>query len=399
MSPTIASDDLRRTFLHLQGLSGAPGRKIDTDGCRALVQDIGFVQVDSINTVARAHHQILFSRNQTYRPDQLTRLLEVRRDLFENWTHDASCIPVEFYPLWRHRFARERERMTARWTNWHGHDFKDELDRVLARIRNHGPAGTRDFDRNGPRKEPGWWNWHPGKAALEYLWRTGEIAVTRRENFAKIYDLAERVIPPEHFNREIPHDTFVDAVCDGALHRLGVATSGEIAAFFDLVTPAEAADWCARNAGGQIRRVNVEGHSDRREAFARADIDKLLADVPDPPKRLRVLSPFDPVLRDRKRAERLFDFRYRIEVFVPAPKRVYGYYVFPLLEGDRIVGRIDMICRRADGNLVVTALWPERGVRFGAGRMDRLEAELTRMARFTGMEKLVFEDGWRREPA
>ena len=398
MSLAIASTALRRTFLHLQGLSGAPGRKIDTDGCRALVQDLGFVQVDSINTVARAHHQILFSRNQTYRPGQLTRLLEVRRDLFENWTHDASCIPVEFFPLWRHRFARERERMKARWTNWHGHDFKAELDRVLARIRDHGPAGTRDFDRDGPRKEPGWWNWHPGKAALEYLWRTGEIAVTRRENFAKIYDLAERVIPPEHFEREIPHDAFVDTVCDAAIQRLGVATSGEIAAFLDLVTPAEAADWCAANAGGRLREVTVESAGGRRAAFARADIEACLRDTPDPPKRLRVLSPFDPVLRDRKRAERLFDFSYRIEVFVPAPKRVYGYYVFPLLEGERIVGRIDMACKRADGTLAVKALWPERGVRFTRGRQDRLEAELQRMARFTGMETVAFEDGWMRDP-
>jgi hypothetical protein len=397
MTLVIATDALRRTFLHLQGLSGAPGRKIDTDGCRALVQDLGFVQVDSINTVARAHHQILFSRNQTYRPDQLTRLLEVRRDLFENWTHDASCIPVEFYPLWRHRFARERERMKARWTNWHGHDFKAELDKVLARIRDHGPAGTRDFDRDGPRKEPGWWNWHPGKAALEYLWRTGEIAVTRRENFAKIYDLAERVIPAEHFDREISHDAFVDAVCSEAIARLGVATSGEIAAFFDLITPAEAASWCAANLGERIRAVAVEGNGGRRPAFARADIETCLKETPDPPKRLRVLSPFDPVLRDRKRAERLFDFRYRIEVFVPAPKRVYGYYVCPLLEGDRLVGRINMTCPQKDRRLSVKAFWPERGVRMGSGRRQRLDAELDRIARFTGMEDVVLEDGWLRD--
>jgi hypothetical protein len=393
--------DLARAFLHLQGLTDPPGRRIGRDEVAGMIDRLGFVQVDSINTVTRAHHQILFSRNQTYRESQLTHLLERDRALFENWTHDASVIPVSSWPYWRHRFARERERLKARWTNWHGGDFHAEIDRVHAHIRENGPSRARDFDAERERKEPGWWNWQPGKTALEYLWRCGEIAVTARENFAKIYDLSERVVPAEHLRKDVSHEDFVDWACRSALERLGAATHGEIAAFYDLVRPDEARDWCAREAGRSILAVEIDhGTGERRRAaYARPDIADIIETAPEPPARIRALSPFDPVLRDRKRAERLFGFSYRIEVFVPAPKRTYGYYVYPLLERDRLIGRIDMICRRAQGVLEVTAFWPEPGIRLGEGRLARLEAELSRMARFTGMEQVRFTDGWRRAPA
>jgi len=393
--------DLARAFLHLQGLTDPPGRRIGQAGVAGLIDRLGFVQVDSINTATRAHHQILFSRNQTYREDQLIRLLERDRALFENWTHDASVIPVSSWPYWRHRFARERERLKARWTNWHGGDFHAEIDKVHAHIRENGPSRARDFDSDRERKEPGWWNWHPGKTALEYLWRCGEIAVTARENFAKIYDLSERVVPDTHFHDEVSHEDFVDWSCRSALDRLGAATHGEIAAFYDLVRPDEAKAWCERESGRSILAVEIDhGPGERRRAaYARPDIEAVITNAPEPPARVRTLSPFDPVLRDRKRAERLFGFSYRIEVFVPAPKRTYGYYVYPLLEKDRLIGRIDMICRRAEGILEVTAFWPEKGVRLGGGRLARLEAELSRMARFTGMEQVRFADGWRRAPA
>ena len=186
----------------------------------------------------------------------------------------------------------------------------------------------------------------------------------------------------------------IDWACGFAMDKLGFATSGEIAAFFALVTPAEAREWCkASLTDGTIIAVDVEGVDGKlRRSFARPDVLDLT--LPKVSSRVRILSPFDPALRDRKRAERLFGFHYRIEIFVPAPKRQYGYYVFPVMEGDQLIGRIDM--KRQGTTLLVTAFWPEQSVRMGAGRIKRLQGEITRAARFGGCDSVEYEDGWQR---
>jgi uncharacterized protein YcaQ len=184
------------------------------------------------------------------------------------------------------------------------------------------------------------------------------------------------------------------------LDRLGFATSGELAAFWAIVTPAEARDWCAvQLARGDLIEVmikSVDGAS--RKSFARRDILETAQDVAPPTSRLRIMSPFDPALRDRKRAERLFGFDYRIEIFVPEPQRKYGYYVFPVLEGDRLIGRIDMKCHRPENRMNVKAFWPEMGVRWGSGRAKKLTAEIERMARFSGAISIDYEQKWMQKP-
>jgi hypothetical protein len=192
------------------------------------------------------------------------------------------------------------------------------------------------------------------------------------------------------------HAALVDWACRSALQRLGVASAGEIARFFGLVTIDEAKDWGARNLGGATLPVTVGATNGAapRQVLARADVEELLARLPDVPGRLRVLNPFDPLLRDRARLSRLFAFDYRIEVFVPAPRRKYGYYVFPLLEGEHLVGRLDMKADRQRGALDVTALWLEPGRKSTRGRRRRLEAELDRVRRFVGLESVRFADGY-----
>ena len=408
MIPLIDNRTARRLFLERQGLSFAPARKLTRAGLLDLIGHMGFVQVDSISTVERAHQMILFSRNQTYRQKDLRHLLEKDRSLFENWTHDAAIIPTEFYPYWQHGFARHRERLRERWRKWRREGFEAQFDQVLERIASDGPVMSRDMaadhrDPDGPANRPangqGWWNWHPSKTALEYLWRTGDLAVTRREAFQKVYDLTERVIPDHHREPEIDREVFIDWACRSALDRLGFATSGEIAAFWDLVSAAEARAWCEAERGRSLIEVDIEtaGGGKPRRAFAWPETPARLDDLPEPPRRLRVLSPFDPLIRDRNRTERLFGFEYTIEVFVPAAKRRYGYYVFPILEGDRLVGRVDMICRRKSGDLAVTGLWLEPKVHPSKGRLAAIEAELDRLRRFTGMDRVIFEDGWLRD--
>lgn len=393
MAILISNEAARRIFLARQGLSGQPGRAMGKADLLKLITDIGFVQVDSIATVERAHHQIIFSRNQTYRRQHLGELLEKDRALFEHWTHDASILPAAFYPYWKHRFRRREPIIQERWRKWHGDGFDAAFEDTYRRIAENGPVMSRDMKAEG-HQSGGWWNWHPSKTALEYLWHTGKLAIAGRINFQKVYDLAERVIPPEHHDREVDHDAFVDWACREALTRLGFATSGEIAAFFAIVTPQEARAWVSahRDELCEVSLISSDGSRDRMsyafEGFA-DDGDAVVI-----PQRMRVLSPFDPLLRNRARTERLFGFFYRIEVFVPEPKRQYGYYVFPLLEGDRLIGRIDMKAERKGGTLDVRRLWLEQGIRPSSGRLARLDAELNRLAKFTGVESVRYLNGW-----
>jgi len=397
MTILLSNAEARRIFLARQGLSAPPGRMLGKAGLLQLIHDIGFVQVDSIATVERAHHQILFSRNQTYRREHLAELLEEDGELFENWTHDASIIPSAFFRYWKHRFRREDETILERWRKWREPGFEEAFGETYERIASGGAVLSRELKAED-HKSGGWWNWHPNKTALEYLWRTGKVGIARRENFQKVYDLVERVLPPHHHAPDVDHDAFVDWACRSALERLGFATHGEIAAFWALISPEEAKAWVEAHRD-ELRPVSVEpaDGGKPRASHAFAGFPDSLGDIPEPPQRLRVLSPFDPLIRDRNRTERLFGYFYRIEVFVPEPKRQYGYYVFPLLEGDRLVGRIDMKADRKAGTLDVRRLWWEPKVRASAGRMERLEAELARLAKFTGVEDVRWLEGARGE--
>ncbi len=392
--PLLANGAARAIFLDRHALAEAPTGAARGAALQTLIERIGFVQIDSINTVARAHHMILAARRQSYRQEALSPLLERDRSLFEHWTHDAAMIPMRFFPRWQLRFARNEAQLADRWKTWRREGYADRFEDVLRHISDHGPACSADVGEDEERSSGGWWDWHPSKTALEFLWRTGALSVTRRDGFRKVYDLTERVIPAEYLTQQPDPEETIDWACRSGLARLGFGTSGEIAAFWALVTPQEAKTWCQEALRrGEIIEIDVECASGRcRRVFA---LPSVLDEVPPvPPARVRILSPFDPALRDRKRAEHLFGFHYRIEVFVPEAKRRYGYYVFPVLEGDRLIGRIDMKCRRGDGALHVRAFWAEPGVRIGKGRLQRLRSELDRMARFAGSDGTTFEADW-----
>jgi uncharacterized protein len=396
--PALRNPPARRVFLDRHALIEPPSGPARGEDLLTLIRRLGFVQIDSIPTVERAHHMILWARRQTYRPENLRRPLERDRTLFEHWTHDASIIPAEFLPHWRLRFARDADRIRRTWPDWQGHEFKDRIDDILAHIRDNGPVSSGDVGTDEKRPKAEMWQWHPSKTALEYLWRTGVLTVCHRRGFAKVYDLTERIYPDAFTGNGPAPDDSIDWACNGALDRLGFATSGEIAAFWRKVTPDEAKAWCARALKrGDIEEIAVEGADCAlRKSFARPGLVPTADGRPAPPPRMRILSPFDPALRDRNRAERLWGFFYRIEIYVPEARRQYGYYVFPLLEGDRIVGRIDLKCHRDIGRIAVRAVWPEPGIRWAAGRTDRLMAELDRLGRFTGCPEVVLADGWLR---
>lgn len=397
--PVLRNAPARRLFLHRHALAEAPTGLASGKDLAALIRRIGFVQLDSIATVERAHHMILFSRRQSYRPAALKPLLERDRLLWEHWTHDASVLPIETFPYWKHRFAQQSARMQANAGRWLPADYVAQFDTILTRIADNGPLTAFDAGAGEARKPGGWWEWHPSKLALEWLWRTGALAITRRDGFQKVYDLTERVIPEPLRRADVSFAEKVDWACDTALDYLGFATSGEIQAYWNAVPPDAVRGWVAAAlAAGAVIEVMVEGaDGSLRRALARPGLLEQAAAVPEPPKRLRILSPFDPALRDRKRAEFLFGFYYRIEVFTPEAKRRWGYYVFPVLEGDQLVGRLDAKAYRAEDTLRLRAFWPEAGLRLTKGRAAALEAELNRLARFAGCAQLEYLPGWQRE--
>ncbi len=388
----------RRLFLDRHALSEAPAGPAKGTALLALIERLGFVQLDSINTLARAHDLILFARRPTYRPKALKLLYERDRQLFEHWTHDAAMIPMAYYRQWQLRRERDAARLREKWSAWRREGFEAQFKPVLDQIREQGPLCSSDVGLDEKRGSGGWWDWHPSKTALEYLWRSGALCVVGRDGFRKRYDLTERVIAEAlcHPLRPEEQTEIVNWCCTGALERLGFATPSEIAAFWDHVTLDEAKAWCGDAlARGEVQPIEVIGASGKAQrSYARSDILSDPALRVEPTTRLRVLSPFDPALRDRKRAERLFGFDYRIEIFVPEAKRRYGYYVFPILEGDRLVGRVDMKAFRDRDVLQVRALWPERKVRWGKGRIAAFEAELSRLTRLAGVDAFGFDDGW-----
>jgi hypothetical protein len=385
MALKISNRDARRLWLGAQGLSAAPTGPVDLPGT---IRRLGFVQLDTIRVVARAHDHILWSRNQNYREPMLEKCLGQDRHVFEHFTHDASVIPMEFYPMWRRQFRRLEEKVRG-W-EWH-RGMLDEEGRaeIRRRIEAEGPLSTKAFDTKIEGKRE-MWRRPPHKLALDYMWYAGELSTSHREGFTKFYDLTHRVIPDHHRETEHDDEVQVDWLCREALDRLAFGTPGDIQRFWAAADLGEVKDWTEANAD-ELVPVEIESVGGQwTAALAPADIEVRLEAVPAPVSRLRILNPFDPVIRDRNRLTRLFGFDYRIEIFVPAAKRQWGYYVYPLLEGDRFVGRIEVKADREKGELSVHNLWHEPGVKWTDARAARLDAELARMARFVGADEVVW---------
>lgn len=385
--PLLAAADAARLLLGAQGLLEDPARRVTAASLQTLVTRLGFVQMDTILVVARAHDLTLFSRLDGYRPEHLQRLLEEKKTLFEGFTHDASAIPTAWFPHWKPRFLRDRARIAAHaWWQQHfrGTDAARVVADVKARIACEGALKSSDFEH--PEKRGPWWGWKPQKAALDFLWRTGELAIARREGFQKVYDLTERVFPGPHTLPCPDPDAHLEWACATAAERLGVFTPKELADFWASIEAPEARAWCLAAAkAGRLVPVRVaDADGAERPAYALADWEARLAASPGAPERTRLLCPFDPILRDRARALRRFGFDYRFEAFVPEPKRQYGYYVLPILEGERLVGRLDAKVHRDRGLLEVKGLWWEPGLKATRARMRGLSDALARLAAFAG---------------
>ena len=391
VSVSISPSAARRLFLGAQGLLEDPDRRLTKPGLLKTIRRLGFVQVDTINVAGRAHDLTLFSRMAGYRPAQLTTLLEKDRSLFEGWTHDASVIPTEWYAHWKPRFRSDKARIEAHpwWRDLLGEASESVCAHVLERIVVEGPLGSADFDH--PEKRGPWWGWKPQKAALDYLWRTGRLGIAGRVNFHKRYDLAERVFPKAHDLPEPDPAAHLEWACVTAAERLGVFTARELAAFWGALEISEAKTWCqAAVQEGRIVPARIEAldGSEPQLGFALADWEAQLTLLPEAPANMRLLSPFDPILRDRSRGLRRFGFDYRFEAFTPEAKRVFGYYVLPILEGEHLVGRVDPKLHRSRALLEVRGLWWEPSTKVTKVRLKKLKEALARLAVFLGAKEI-----------
>ena len=378
----ISNREARHLWLWSTGLSATPVGQLDV---MAMIRALGFVQIDTIRNVTRAHHHILWSRNQNYRENMLWPLLGRDRLIFEHFTHDASLIPMEFLPMWQRQFQRLGAQV--RRDKWYASGLgQQEIATIRKRIENEGALSTHAFDTKASSRKM--WARPPHKKALDQMWYAGELATCYRENFVKFYNLSKRVFPA-HLCHGSEDEEQINWLCDQALDRLNFGTSGEIQKFWGAVDSAEVKAWVARRKLVPVQVQAADGKI--TEAWGLPDIEARLATMPVPTIRLRIINPFDPTIRDRMRLERLFGFEYRNEMFVPAAKRRWGYYVYPLLEGNRFVGRIELKADRAKGWMRVTGFWPEERIKWGAARLEKLEAELGRFARLAGIKDVSWD--------
>ncbi len=381
----INNRDARRLWLSSLALASAPTGKLDL---LKIIKQLGFVQLDTIQNVSRAHHHILWSRNQHYREPMLNKLLAEERAIFEHFTHDAAVLPMDFYPTWTRQFRRMGEKMNR--SNY----YRTKIDgaalaAIKARIVAEGPLSTHAFDTKVIGKKA-MWSRPPHKLALDHMWYCGELSTSHRENFNKFYDLSERVIPKAILNQKCSDEAQIDWLCRAALERLSFAALGEIQRFWAAADSSEIQAW-AKSVTRELVPVEVESvYGSWFKAVAPADIEQRIAAAPALTSRLRIINPFDPAIRDRARLARLFGFDYRIEIFVPAAKRRWGYYVYPLLEADRFVGRIELKSDRKANTLNVVQLWSEPGITWSNRRTKKLDAELARLSRFVGASEVFW---------
>jgi uncharacterized protein YcaQ len=353
-----------------QGLDRRARRRAGKADVLAAVRRMGVLQIDTIQVVARSPYLVLWSRLGAYEPRWLDELL-AEGALFEYWAHEACFIPVEDFALFRHRML-DPAAMGWKYRAEFIREHRDEVDRLLATVRERGPVRSADFERRDG-KGGGWWEWKPEKRMLESLFTAGELMIARRENFQRVYDVRERVLPAWSDDQLPSADEVARTLALRAVRALGVAKAKWVADYFRTarrttpLLPARLAD------EGALLRVKVQGwkepgfvHPDQAELAARAAAGEVR------PTLTTLLSPFDPLVWDRARATEMFGFDYRLECYTPAPRRRWGYFVLPILRRGALVGRVDAKAHRREGVFEVRSLYLEPGVR----PTDRLVADV-----------------------
>ncbi|UYK41153.1 winged helix-turn-helix domain-containing protein [Microbacterium terricola] len=386
MKESLSAAEARRVALAAQGFARP---RPDAPGTRQInlaLQRMHTLQIDSVNVFARSHYMPLFSRLGAYDTSALDRLLFARRPPYvEYLAHVAAFVPAGDWALFRFRMDAMRAKYGSAAGGWY-QTHREIVDWVRAELAARGPLRPAQIDHDAKQTRRGpWWDWDVVKHALEYLWMFGEVAIAGRRGFERRYGLAEHVIPAEVLAAPVPRDEAIRELVRRAARAYGVATASDLADYWRIRDRRAVLTAVAElEEAGEVRPVAVEGWTTAgRPAKAWLHSDAV---VPRRIEAAALLTPFDPVVWFRDRAERLFDFAYRIEIYTPAPQRRYGYYSLPVLVGDDLVGRVDLKAERSASTLRVQSAWWEHGRPAHAAEM--LAGELRGAAAWQGLERI-----------
>jgi uncharacterized protein len=383
-SNTLSIADARRIALHAQGFTGqSRDTKVTWTKMQAMVEKLHLLQIDSVNVLVRSHYLPLYARLGHYDVAALDArcFTQSKRHFFECWAHEASFVPMDLHPLMRWRMDRARAgNGTYKSMNAYGLENKAFLKSTLDHIRNNGPIRSSEVPGGG-KSQGGWWGWSKGKMTLETLFDQGLVTAATRQGFERVYDLPERVIPTEVLDKPTPSERECFRVMiEKSAEALGIATEFDLRDYFRLpVTEARQATLDTIESGILVP-VSVEGWS--KQAYMHRD-----AKIPRKAGATALLSPFDPIVWDRDRAERLFNFHYRIELYTPAPKRKFGYYVLPFMVGERLGGRLCLKSERETGTLLVNRAHVEPG-EIPDEAAPLIALELRQFATWLGLKKI-----------
>lgn len=383
--PTLKLQQARNLALAAQGLLNDTGRPSEKPDLLSAIRNIHALQIDTINVVARAPYHILWSRLGNFEPYWLDEL-HAEGHLFEYWAHAACFLPIEDYPIYRRVMLDDR----VGWDNikqW-GRENKQVLDQVMDHIRQHGAVKSSDFER--PKNGGGWWNWKVEKVALECLFTKGDLMIARRDKFQRVYDLQKRVMPNWTDENALSYAEAIKTQILRTVKALGVAREDWVAPYFYLPKGEVLCLLPELAASGELRQISIEGMNGRA-TYTHPDNWELLQKALDgeiTPGHTTLLSPFDPLINDRARTKALFNFDYSIECYTPAPKRVYGYFVLPILHCGQLIGRLDAKAYRQEKRLEIKKLFIETGQLITDDLVNDLKHTLNEFARWQKLDQV-----------
>ncbi len=385
----LSADRARRLILDSQMLLGNPDTSSGRDRTVRIIESLGYIQIDTISVVQRAHHHSIWTRYSGYHPDMLHQLQAVDRKIFEYWGHAASYLPMCDYRYYTYRMRNFSDPM-EKWAKDRLKKCGYLMDEILKRIEQEGPLGSKDFKSNPDAKRGQWWDWKPAKTALELLFWRGDLMVTRRDNFQRIYDLTERVLP-DGIDTSTPDENELGRfLVRRALKAYGIASMS------DIVRHIHAAERKVIQRAvrmlvdeKEVIQVSFEGI---HEYFALSDTAHVdFTDIIDYGN-VHILSPFDNLIIQRDRTSRYFDFDYRLECYTPREKRQFGYFVLPVIWGTRFVAKLDSKADRKRKILIIRSLQFEEGFSEWEAFLPVFSDKLAEFARFNNCIGFEFEN-------